>query len=59
MKNEEKERPIIPEPLDEFCSSCSSGDCTGLIPAGGEMDEETFMDYKKLYPFSVPEFPEK
>lgn len=45
--------------LDNFCSSCSSGDCTGLIPAGGSLTEEEYENYKTLYPFATPMMPEQ
>lgn len=34
--------------------SCSSNDCTGLIPAGANQTEDDFEVYKNLYPFEVP-----
>lgn len=45
--------------IENFCASCSSGDCTGLIPAGENLTEDEFEAYKEIYPFSVPDMPEK
>lgn len=33
--------------------ACSSGDCTGLIPAGVE-DEDELEAYKEMYNFTNP-----
>lgn len=33
--------------------ACSSGDCTGLIPAGVE-DEDELESYKDMYNFTNP-----
>ncbi len=58
MKNDK--RPLINEEQydDTFFTTASSGDCTGLIPEGGNLTEEEFIDYKEVYPFSVPQMPE-
>ena len=45
--------------LENFCASGSAGDCTGLIPAGENLTEDEFEAYKEIYPFSVPDMPEK
>lgn len=42
---------------DEFYyynPSCSSNDCTGLIPNGDNQTADEFDSYKDLYPFSNP-----
>lgn len=49
--------------LDNFCGSCSSCDCTGLIPA--DPDSKNAADeYRSVYPYAVPNadgvpYPEK
>ena len=49
--------------LDNFCGSCSSSDCPGLIPA--DPDSKNAADeYRGVYPYAVPNaygvpYPEK
>lgn len=38
---------------DNWLSSASANDCTGLIPAG-EGDERQLDRYRELYPFGQP-----
>lgn len=45
--------------LENFCASCSSGDCTGLIPAGENLTEDELESYKSIYPFSTPLIPDE
>jgi hypothetical protein len=45
--------------IEEFCPVGSSCDCTGLIPAGGELTDEEFENYKNIYTFSAPPVPDK
>lgn len=42
------------ELLEDYTSASSSGDCTGLIPSGGDRSPEEFDNYKDIYPFAVP-----
>lgn len=32
----------------------SAGECTGLIPSGGDLTEDEFEDQKDLFPFAQP-----
>ncbi len=40
--------------LDNYTGASSSGDCTGLIPAGGDHSADEFDNYKDICPFAVP-----
>lgn len=42
------------ELIENYMPASSSGDCTGLIPAGGNPSAEEFKNYKEIYPFAVP-----
>lgn len=37
-----------------FSSAASSGECTGLIPAGDNLDPDTVSNYKDILPYSAP-----
>ena len=62
MKPSEKnnaEAPSSTAPYDYLGNSCSSLDCTGLIPTP-PADEAQAESYKALYPFGPPAInPEK
>ncbi len=40
---------------DDFIASCSSCECTGLIPSGDNISQSEFLNYKEIYNFSVPQ----
>lgn len=40
--------------LENYTGASSSGDCTGLIPAGGDHSADEFDNYKDICPFAVP-----
>lgn len=42
------------EILENYTGASSSGDCTGLIPAGGDHSADEFDNYKDICPFAVP-----
>lgn len=35
-------------------ASASSGDCTGLIPSGGNHDPEEIENYQNIIPYTAP-----
>ena len=35
--------------------AASAGECTGLIPSGGDLTEDEFESRKDLFPFSGPD----
>ena len=37
-----------------FSAAASSGDCTGLIPAGGNHTPEEIDGYREIVPFALP-----
>lgn len=53
----EKKKELTNEEIDEnifdMCSTCSTTDCTGLIPAKPVSDAE-IESYEDLYPFRPP-----
>lgn len=44
----------FPDKRDVLSSSCSFGECTGLIPTGSDLTEEEFKNYQDVFQFSVP-----
>ena len=46
----EKDKSIY----EKFSAAASSGECTGLIPAGDNLDPETVSNYKDILPYSAP-----
>ncbi len=63
MKNKPEPKDKIPfteeEALKNYMPASSSKDCTGLIPAGGNLSEEEFDSYKDIYPFATPKKPDE
>ena len=53
----EKKKELTNEEIDgnifDMCSTCSTADCTGLIPAKPVSDAE-IESYEDLYPFRPP-----
>ena len=49
----QKESQKNPDSYDYLGASCSSTDCTGLIPRG-IIDEEELEAYEALYPYRPP-----
>lgn len=47
MKKEEKKET-------EIFAAASSGECTGLIPAGDNHTPEEIENYREIYPFGLP-----
>ncbi len=39
---------------NRFYSAASACDCTGLIPAGDNLDPDTVENYKDILPFNAP-----
>ena len=39
---------------EKFSSAASASDCTGLIPAGDNLDPDTVSNYKDILPYSAP-----
>ena len=39
---------------NEIFSAASSGDCTGLIPMGGNHTPEEIDEYRDIFPFALP-----
>ncbi len=37
-----------------FTAAASSGDCTGLIPSGGNHTPEEIEEYRDIVPFAMP-----
>lgn len=50
-ENEDEKSRIEDILLDNFCSSSSSDDCTGLIPEGNGQDQTAYRD---IYPYAIP-----
>ncbi len=50
------ERPILDPDEDFLMPSSSASDCTGLVPAGGSLDEE-WESYQDLFPFGADREP--
>ncbi len=46
----EKDKSIY----EKFSAAASSSECTGLIPAGDNLDPETVSNYKDILPYSAP-----
>ncbi len=46
----EKEKSIY----EKFSAAASSSDCTGLIPAGDDLDVDTVSNYKDILPYNMP-----
>lgn len=42
------------EILDNYTSSFSTNECTGLIPSGSNQSQNDFENYQDMYPFSNP-----
>lgn len=53
-KNDKVNHNEETEMLENFTGASSSGDCTGLIPSGGDRSADEFDNYKDIYPFAVP-----
>ncbi len=51
MKNN---RPTQNEITEKFNTAASASDCTGLIPAGDNLDPDTVSNYKDILPYSAP-----
>lgn len=39
---------------EKFSSAASASDCTGLIPAGDNLDDDTVSNYKDILPYNAP-----
>ena len=52
-KKKELTKEEIDENIFDMCSTCSTTDCTGLIPANPE-SEAAMESYEELYPFRPP-----
>ena len=53
MKKEEKDNKKIIDGYDYLGNSCSTTDCTGLIPSAPQYDEE-LRCYQSVYQFTPP-----
>lgn len=53
-KNDKSARVEEDETLENYTGASSSGDCTGLIPSGGDRSADEFDNYKDILPFAVP-----
>lgn len=42
------------EIYERLSSAASAGDCTGLIPAGDNLDPDLVSNYKDILPFNAP-----
>jgi len=42
------------EIYERFSSAASAGECTGLIPAGDNLDPDSLSSYKDILPFNAP-----
>lgn len=51
----EKANQYIDEDIFEFSNSCSTTDCTGLIPTA-PVREGSLESYEELYPFLPPHY---
>lgn len=49
-----EKRKTTGEIYERFSSAASSGDCTGLIPSGDNLDPEQIANYKDILPFNLP-----
>lgn len=54
MNNNKTFRNEEDEMLENYTGASSSGDCTGLIPTGGDRSVDEFDNYKDILPFAVP-----
>lgn len=54
MNNNKTFRNEEDEMLENYTGASSSGDCTGLIPSGGDRSADEFDNYKDILPFAVP-----
>lgn len=39
---------------EKFSAAASASDCTGLIPAGDNLDPDTVSNYKDILPYNAP-----
>mgnify|MGYP004525158273 FL=1 len=53
-KGKKRNTREVNELLENYTGASSSGDCTGLIPSGGNHSPEEFDNYKDIYPFAIP-----
>lgn len=49
-----EKRKNTSEIYERFSSAASSGDCTGLIPSGDNLDADKVANYKDILPFNLP-----
>ncbi|MDO5560189.1 MAG: hypothetical protein Q4F95_11390 [Oscillospiraceae bacterium] len=49
-----KKKQDFDEMFEDYCTSYSACECTGLIPAGADLTEEEFENYEDIFRFCVP-----
>lgn len=48
------EEPMETGLPESWNPACMSGDCTRMVPAGGNLDDETLRSYRAICPFIPP-----